>query len=59
MNKQAQHKPRTTLGGFPFIPSREKDNGQMASNANGSNVLSDKNEPVIGEDELLQFWWRY
>ncbi|MFM9943681.1 MAG: hypothetical protein ACKVQB_00465 [Bacteroidia bacterium] len=55
MNKLSQQKPKTTLGGFPYTPSRKKDNSQKGISSPNIN----SNEPVIEEEELLQFWWRY
>jgi len=52
MNKQAQFKPKTTLGGFPFTPSKKRD---LTHNAFSHNDNS-SDEPVISEEELLQYW---
>ena len=59
MNTNAPQKTRTTLGGFPLTASRKRDIGQMQKRATGSNVIFNYDEEVIGEEELLQFWWRY
>jgi len=57
MNKSSQQKAKTTLGGFPFIPSRKREYGPKTFNTLSNEVLPG-NDQVIGEEELLQFWWK-